>query len=134
MNKESHARSIIKSILWRLAGIIILAGITYFYTQKWIQTSLITIIHHSIFLIVFAIHERIWLKLKWPVGLTARSIAKMVSYETILGNLILGTITYLITGSWKKMTAITLAYISIKHVAYIINEIVLWNNIKWGKN
>ena len=55
----------------------------------------------------------------------------MFTYETLCGNIILGTITYLITGSWKQMTAITITYIGIKHVIYIFNEFI-WKNIKLG--
>jgi len=132
MNKETHIRSVLKSIFWRIVGVIILATITYIYTRQWIQTSIITTLHHGIFLVVFYFHERIWLKLKRPVSLITRSIIKMVIYETLFGNLILGTITYLITNSWKQMTAITLTYIGIKHIVYVMNEVFLWNRIKWG--
>jgi len=48
----------------------------------------------------------------------------MFTYETLLGNIILGTITYAITGDWKAMTVITLTYIGIKHIMYIINEFI----------
>ena len=129
--KEYCKRSALKSFIWRIMGVIILAAITYAYTQKWIQTGLITVIHHGIFLFIFYFHERIWLKLKYPINLTMRSIAKMLTYETLCGNLILGTITYLITGDWKQMTAITLTYIGIKHICYIWNELI-WKKIKWG--
>lgn len=129
--RETMIRTLSKSVIWRIAGVVILAAITYFYTRKWITTSLITVIHHGVFLFVFVIHERIWLKFKKPVGATTRSIAKMFTYETICGNLILGTITYLITGSWKAMTAITLTYIGFKHLCYIFNEFI-WNKIKLG--
>lgn len=131
---EVKIRSAIKSIIWRFIGIIILMTVTYFYTRHWVQTSLITFIHHGVFLAIFYFHERIWLHIKHPTSLIARSIYKMLSYETFLGNLILGTITYLITGSWKQMGLITITYIAIKHIAYIINEIILWNRIKWGIN
>ncbi len=131
--KEIKSRSALKSFLWRIMGISILGGVSYFYTRKWIQTSIITFLHHGIFLFVFYFHERIWQKMKYPVNYTARSIAKMFTYETICGNIILGIITYAITGSWKTMTAITITYIAIKHLIYILNEFV-WKKIKWGKS
>lgn len=130
--KELKRRSIIKSIIWRIAGVLILGGITYFYTQKWIQTSLITFIHHGTFLFVFYYHERIWLRLKKPINNTLRKLAKMFTYETVCGNIILGTITYLIIGNWKVMSAITITYISFKHICYIFNEFI-WDKIKIGK-
>ena len=130
--KELKSRSAVKSILWRIMGVLILGGVTYFYTRRWVQTSLITFIHHGVFLFVFYFHERIWLKLKRPVNTTLRTLAKMFTYETLCGNIILGTITYAITGSWKTMTAVTITYIGIKHIIYVLNEFV-WKKIKTGQ-
>jgi len=121
---ETKLRSATKSLIWRIMGVLILGAVTYFYTRHWVQTSFITVLHHGIFLIVFYFHERIWLKFKRPVSYLGRSIAKMLTYETMLGNLILGLITYLITGSGKQMGQITITYIGIKHIIYILNEFV----------
>ena len=125
---ETRVRSIVKSVIWRIMGVLILGTVTYCYTRHWVQTSLITFIHHGVFLFVYFFHERIWLKCKL---VKFRSIAKMFTYETILGNVILGLITYLITGSVKSSTAITLTYIGIKHLTYIINEFG-WRRVKYG--
>jgi len=129
MKEDSRKKSATKSIIWRIVGVIVLAAVTYFYTQSWITTGLVTIIHHFVFLFVFYFHERIWLKFK-TTGLK-RKICKMFTYETLCGNIILGIITLAITGSWKAMTAITLTYIGIKHVIYIFNEFI-WEKI-WKK-
>ena len=61
---ESRIRSALKSIIWRIAGILILIAVTYAYTREWIQTVLITFIHHGIFIFIFYFHERLWLKAK----------------------------------------------------------------------
>ncbi len=128
---ETRIRSVSKSVIWRILGILILATVTYAYTREWIQTGLITLIHHGVFLGVFYFHERLWLKVKRIQNLTTRSILKMLTYETLCGNVILGTISYLVTGSWKQMTAITLSYIGIKHICYVFNEFA-WSRIKIG--
>ena len=130
---EKRIRSMSKSVIWRIMGVLILAAVTYAYTRKWIQTGLITFIHHGVFLFVFYFHERLWLKVKRIQNLTIRPILKMLTYETLCGNVILGTISYLVTGSWKQMTVITLTYIGIKHVCYVFNEFV-WDRIKIGRN
>ena len=129
---EIKKRSALKSFIWRIVGVVILGTITFAYTGSWITTGLVTVIHHSVFLVVFYLHERIWLKIKLE-DMLWRSIAKMFTYETLCGNIILGTITYSITGSWKQMTAITLTYIGIKHIIYVWNEFI-WKKIKWGSN
>ena len=128
---ENRKRSIVRSIIWRIMGIIILAVITYMYTKQLIQTGLITVLHHGIFLIVFYLHERLHLKYNKIKDTMIKSLIKMFTYETLCGNIILGTITYCITGSWKQMTVITITYIGIKHIIYVWNEF-LWKKIKWG--
>jgi uncharacterized membrane protein len=131
MEIEIKSRSAVKSVIWRIMGVLILGTVTYAYTRHWVQTSIITILHHGVFLIVFYFHERMWLKLKWPTSMLWRSIAKMFTYETLCGNIILGLITYFVTGNVNQMTAITLTYIGIKHVVYVWNEFV-WRKIKLG--
>ncbi len=128
--KELKKRSALKSFIWRIVGVLVLAAVTYGYTRNWVTTGLVTVIHHAVFLLVFYYHERMWLKIKLE-DIMWRSFAKMLTYETLCGNVILGTITYMITGSWKQMTAITLTYIGIKHVLYVFNEFI-WKKIKWG--
>jgi len=130
--KEIKTRSALKSFIWRIVGVLVLGAVTYFYTRHWVTTSLITFIHHGVFLFVFYAHERLWMKMERPKAVLARSLAKMFTYETLCGNIILGTITYLVTGSWKTMGAITITYIGIKHVIYIWNEFI-WRRINWGK-
>lgn len=132
VKKETRIRSSMKSVLWRILGVLILVAVTYAYTREWITTGLITIIHHGVFLLVYYFHERLWLKIKQIQDLTHRSLLKMLTYETLCGNVILGTISYLVTGSWKQMTAITLTYIGIKHICYVFNEFI-WDRVKRGR-
>lgn len=118
MKYDNRKRSIMKSIIWRILGVIILATITYLYTKNLLQTSLITFIHHGSFLIIFYLHERVWQKIE----IRFRHILKTITYEIILGNIILGTITLLITGNWLSVTGITLTYIGIKLIMYPIYD------------
>lgn len=129
--EELKKRSALKSFIWRIVGVVVLAAVTYGWTGNWITTGLVTVIHHTVFLLVFYLHERAWLRIKLD-NMMWRSIAKMLTYETLCGNVILGTITYMVTGSWKQMTAVTLTYIGIKHILYVWNEFI-WKKVKWGE-
>ncbi len=120
MKKDSHKKSILKSVVWRIIGVFWLGGITYLFTQNWVTTSLVTFIHHGVFLVVFYTHERAWLLTNWESKW--KYAVKAVTYEIILGNVILGLITYLITGSVKEMTLITLTYIQSKLVLYFLYD------------
>ena len=121
---DSHKKSMLKSILWRAMGIVVLAVVTYAYTRHLFQTGLITFLHHAIFIVVFYLHERVWLKLRWLSRW--KHIAKTFTYEIVLGNLVLGSITWLVTGDWKAVTGITLTYIGIKLIMYPIYD-KLWS-------
>jgi len=121
---DSHKRSMIKSLVWRIIGVFWLGGITWLFTRNLIQMSSITFIHHGIFLIVFYLHERAWNSLLWKSKW--KYAIKALTYEIILGNVILGLITYFVTGDVKTMTAITLTYIQSKLVLYFIYD-WLWS-------
>jgi uncharacterized membrane protein len=128
MTKDTHKKSATKSIVWRILGVLVLALITWLYTHNWVQTSLITFIHHGTFLVVFYLHERAWINSKLKPKL--KYALKAFTYEIVLGNLILGLITYLVTGDVKQMTAITLTYIGTKLVMYYFYDWV-WSVGSW---
>lgn len=129
--EETFKRSISKGIIWRVISIITLAIITYIFTNNFVEVTLITTISTVVFLIVFFIHERLWLKISRPQSELARSIAKMFTYITVTGVIIMSTITYLVTGNVQITTNVTLTYVIVKHIMYVINELI-WNKIKWG--
>ena len=130
---ESKIRSLTKGIIYRIISIITLAIITYIYTGNLITVTLITAVSNIVFLIVYFIHERIWLKIEKPKGKIKRSLAKMFTYITVCGIIIMSTITYLITGDIQITTGVTATYVLIKHILYIFNELV-WDNIKWRRD
>jgi len=129
VKKESTLRSWIKSAIWRVVGVIILGCVVFAYTGSWVTTSWVTFLHHGIFLVVFALHERFWQHVDYT-GLK-RKIFKALMYETLLGNFFLAIITLIITGDVQSMTQITLTYIGIKHFIYVFNEFI-WDRIKFG--
>jgi len=125
---ETQIRSATKSFIWRIVGVLVLGTVTYCYTGNWVTTSWITFLHHGVFLFVYWAHERFYLHTDFT-GIS-RSFLKMLTYEIILGNFILGIISLVVTGDIQQMTKITLTYISIKCIIYIINE-KLWEKVKW---
>ncbi len=116
----SRKESFLKSFIWRIMGIFLLALVTYLFTGSLIQTGLVTVLHHGIFLIVFYLHERLWLRIKMKGR--KRKIYKALFYELVLGQGILGLITLAITGSLQIMTSITITYIWNKLWIYIVYD------------
>lgn len=127
---ESKKRSWMKSIVWRVWGVIFLAAVTFYFTGNWITTSWVTFLHHATFLIVYYLHERAWLKNTSIKGLKRR-ILRVITYELILGQSILGIITYVLTGSLQTMTLVTITYIWNKIWMYVVYD-KLWERVKWG--
>ncbi len=115
-----HRESILKSILWRILGVIILGSVTYFFTHNWFITTTITLLHHGTFLIVFYLHERVWTKIK-IIG-KKRNIVKALFYEIILGMGLGGLIVFLVTGSFPLVTQITGSYTIIKIITYFFYD------------
>lgn len=62
---ETHLRSWAKSISWRIIGIVILGAISYAFTRNWEQTTWITVIFHSLRLVLYYFHERWWERISW---------------------------------------------------------------------
>jgi uncharacterized membrane protein len=130
MKKESRLRSIAKSIIWRLLGVLVLAIVTYAFTRSLIQTGLITFIHHFAFIFIYYFHERAWLKVNWSEK--RKKWVRPFTYEIILGHLVLGLITLAVTGSWLNVSLITITYIENKLWIYAAYDWVWNKRIKWG--
>jgi len=62
---ETKTRSIVKSIIWRIIGIILLIVIAYFVTGDLKEMTIITILFHAIRMAMYYFHERIWQHISW---------------------------------------------------------------------
>ncbi len=62
---ETKARSWAKSIVWRVIGIFLLGGIAYAVTGRWEEVTMITLVFHSLRLVLYYFHERLWLRIEW---------------------------------------------------------------------
>lgn len=69
MKKIDHKiRSWTKSFTWRFIGIIILLPLTYIFTGKWESAAAVTLSFHTIRMILYYFHERIWERISWGRG------------------------------------------------------------------
>lgn len=62
---ESRKRSLAKSIVWRLLGVLILWTITWVFTKNLEVTTGVTLLFHSIRLVLYYLHERWWDGIVW---------------------------------------------------------------------
>jgi len=102
-------------------GVFVLGAVTYFFTRHWVITTAITLVHHATFIVVFYLHERVWLRVPALQG-RARNVVKAFTYEIILGMGIGGLIVLIFTGQWSKVTAITGTYTAIKLIMYYLYD------------
>ncbi len=124
----SHKLSVLKSIVWRLMGVVVLFTVTYTFTGELVTTTYITFAHHATFLLVFYLHERLW-KRVYDKDTKLRKVAKAFTYEIILGMGIGGLIILLFTGEWSKVSVITPTYTAIKLIMYYLYEKV-WTKVE----
>jgi len=64
---ETRLRSLVKSLTWRVLGIVILAILAWIFTGSWEQTTLITVTFHTIRVVLYYFHERLWLRIRWGI-------------------------------------------------------------------
>ena len=62
---DTKARSWAKSVVWRVVGIVVLGAVSYAITGNWKQMTLITVLFHSIRVVLYYYHERVWERVKW---------------------------------------------------------------------
>lgn len=127
---ERRTRSLSRSVCWRILGILFLALVTYVITREWVTTTAITVVHHGTFILIYYLHERFWLRTNFLRGSKFKPFARIILYEIILGNLILGIISLIFTGSIQQMATITLIYITNKYWMYYAFDL-LWGRLKW---
>lgn len=62
---DRKLRSLVKSISWRLLGIVVLGSIAWIYTGNIQQTSFITITFNGIQVVFYYFHEHLWENVEW---------------------------------------------------------------------
>lgn len=62
---ERRRRSLLKAITWRIIAVIVLLFLSYYFTNDWAITGGITISFNVIQILLYYVHERFWLKIKW---------------------------------------------------------------------
>ncbi|MBU1862648.1 MAG: DUF2061 domain-containing protein [Candidatus Omnitrophica bacterium] len=62
---DTRIRSLVKSIVWRVTGIILLGVIAYWVTGNLKEMTIITVIFHGIRVIMYYYHERAWNRFSW---------------------------------------------------------------------
>ncbi|MFN3404578.1 MAG: DUF2061 domain-containing protein [Cytophagaceae bacterium] len=132
--KETHTRSVVKGISWRIIGTIDTMVIAFFISGKAIMAVSIGGIEVITKICLFYAHERVWnfIKTKLNTGDRKRiSLAKGVTWR-MLGTIDTMIISYFITGKIKTAVSIGLVEVVTKIALYFVHERI-WLKIPWGK-
>ena len=62
---DTKARSWVKSIVWRVIGIVLLGTIAYLITGDWKEMTIITALFHTVRVVLYYAHERVWEGIAW---------------------------------------------------------------------
>jgi len=62
---DTRIRSIVKSIVWRVIGVVLLGAIVYLITGDWKEMTIITALFHGIRIVLYYFHERVWERISW---------------------------------------------------------------------
>ncbi len=70
---ESHLRSLIKAVSWRIFGTLATVIISYIFTGQWSTALYIGAFEFITKIAIFYVHERVWhvipMGIKKPIGL-----------------------------------------------------------------
>ncbi len=137
--KESHARSLIKGVSWRVVAttdtVIVVGLVTWFATgtPKIQQALEIGLYEFFIKYLVYYLHERVWESLRSGDGLEkSRTLKKAISWRIVATSM-----TFIIAGVvLNSIGGIALAIASVeffsKFVLYYIHERI-WTRIPLGR-
>jgi uncharacterized membrane protein len=54
-----------KAVTWRILGVLVLGVVTWFLTQSWETTTMITVFFHATQVVLYYFHERLWDRADW---------------------------------------------------------------------
>ena len=133
---DSHARSVIKGITWRVTGTIDTMIMAFIVTGELSNAIKIGLTEIFTKILLFYLHERLWNIIPFGridgVGPThARSLVKGISWRMV-GTMDTIFISYLITGHSLKAFKIGGFEVFSKIALYYIHERI-WGKIKWGR-
>ncbi len=65
--KESHKRSIAKSISWRVTASLVTIGLVGIFTRRWEIALSVGGIEIFLKLLIYYLHERVWNRIRWGI-------------------------------------------------------------------
>lgn len=133
---DSHVRSVVKGITWRMTGTIDTIVLALIVTGTFVNAVTIGLTEVVTKIGLYYVHERIWNIVPFGrihgVGPThARSLVKGISWRA-LGTLDTMVISYFVTGHLMSALKIGAFEVFTKIALFYLHERV-WGKVKWGR-
>lgn len=62
---ETRARTLVKSILWTMSGLLVMAGVGFAFTGSLAAGGGMAVINAGIGFVTYLVYERIWSGIRW---------------------------------------------------------------------
>lgn len=132
--KDSHTRSLVKGITWRITAMIDTVTIAFLITGDVSTAMKIGSIEILTKVCLFYLHERAWAFFGWGIAeidAHRRSVAKGLSWRFI-GSFDTTMISWIVTGHLSSAMKIGGVEMITKVTLYYLHERI-WTRISWGQ-
>jgi uncharacterized membrane protein len=130
-NPDSHARSLLKGVTWRIVGTTDTFLWSWLITGHPVAAGAIASFETVTKVLLFYLHERAWRLLRWAPNARWRSLLKAVSWR-LVGSMDTFVLSLLVTHSARYAVSIASAEALTKIALYYVHERV-WRTVAWGR-
>ena len=132
---ELTTRTLVKTISWRTYTTLVGIITAYLLTRNFVISGSIAFSQLVINTILYAIHERVWLKVKWGIHNLSESRSRTI-FKTVVWRIIMFAtatgITYFFTGNLTTSGNFATIQLVVNTLLNILHERI-WNSIKWQR-
>lgn len=128
---ESHPRSLVKGISWRIIGTLDTFLWSWLITHKPVAAGTIALLETITKVLIYYLHERIWHFVPWSPDGHLRAFVKAVTWRFI-GSLDTFILSLLVTGKLKYAVSIASIEALTKIGLYYLHERA-WRLVPWGR-
>lgn len=128
---DSHGRSLIKGVTWRVIGTADTFLWSWLITHEPVAAGAIASLETLTKIVLFYVHERLWRIFPWAPNARLRSLSKAVSWR-VVGSLDTFLLTMLVTGKLRYAVSIAGVEALTKIALYYLHERA-WRRVRWGR-
>jgi uncharacterized membrane protein len=128
---ESHRRSFVKAVSWRIVGTLDTFLWSWLITHKPVSAGAIAGLETITKVLLYYGHERLWHLIAWSPDGHARAVVKAVAWR-VVGSFDTFMLSLLITGKLHYALSIASAEALTKILLYYLHERA-WKLVPWGR-